>query len=180
MQLDNETIQKAVVAEVADRVFDEENWTRLVTENVEKRISKLFDERFTAIATAKIDALVHDGFSRTYQPVSGFGQPNGPETTIGRKLEGLISNFWTQKVNSEGAPSDGYNSKPRAEWMLTRIVAADLSESVKQQAANVAGPLKDMLRKEMHGVVNKMLGEVFHVRSADDQKPPALSKVEGA
>ena len=49
------------------------------------------------------------------------------------------------------------------------MAAADLGDEMKQHIVNVAAQLKDGLRKELHETVNKLMSEVFHVRSWDDQ-----------
>lgn len=65
--------------------------------------------------------------------------------------------------------TNGYDkSVTRAEWVMSKIVADDFNSQMKQHVVNVAGGLKDNLRRSLHETVNELLSEVFKVKSLDD------------
>ena len=115
-------------------------------------------------------SIAKAGFEREYQRVDSFGSPTGEKTTIRAELEKLISGYWNAKVDDQGKPSDAYYAKAtRAEWLMAKMCAADFQGEMKQHVVNLGAGLKDSLRNELRSTLDRLLGEVFHVRSATDQ-----------
>jgi hypothetical protein len=52
---------------------------------------------------------------------------------------------------------------------MMQMVAADFRDGMKQHVVNIGGALKDKLRTELHETINRLLADVFHVRSVSDQ-----------
>jgi len=171
MQLNQARIEDAIVREVADKLIGEEDLYARVRTAVETRIDRLFKESADAQIAAAIDAAIRQGFEREYCRVNSFGQRDGDPTTIRRELEKMIAGYWNEKVGRDGKPtSSTYStSMTRAEWMMTQLVANDFKDDMQQHVVNLGGALKDKLRAELHGTVNRLLSEVFHVNSAEDQ-----------
>lgn len=171
MELNQTRIEDAVVQEVADRLIDEDRLRNRVHAAVDQRIANHFETIANAQITAAIEAAIKGGFEHEYCRVNSFGQPQGEPTTIGRELEKMIAGYWNTKVDKHGKPdSSSYGEKlTRAEWIMAQMVATDFSGAMKQHVANLGGTLKDKLRLELHQTVNKLLTEVFHVRTASDE-----------
>ncbi|MDQ4680748.1 hypothetical protein, partial [Stenotrophomonas maltophilia group sp. RNC7] len=66
------------------------------------------------------------------------------------------------------ADSD-YNAVTRAEYLMTQICAQDFSEGMKQSVLSVTGALKDGLRAQLAAHMDKMLDELFCIKSLQDQ-----------
>lgn len=171
MEFNQQRIEDAIIAEVAAKIIgDDAIWDRAKAA-IDQRISKHFVEKADAQIAAAIDEAIRSGFDREYQRVSGWGEPTSPKTTIRKELEKLISGYWNQTVDKNGKPdSTSYGDKfTRAEWLMTQMVAADFQGSMKQHVINLGGSLKDALRKELHETTNRLLHDVFHVKSVDDK-----------
>lgn len=172
MELNQERIEAAVVAEVADRIIDADNLFDRVRKAVDAKIDALFKERAQAQVQAAVDEAIASGFDREYTRVNAWGQKEGQSTSIRKELEKLIGGYWNEKVDSKGQrstyPSD--RDLTRAEWLMAKMCADDFNGHMKQHVVNVGGALKDQLRVSLHGTVNALLSEVFRVNSLGDQE----------
>lgn len=170
MQLDQTRIEDAIIAEVADKLMGSDDLYGRAKKAVEEKINRLWKEEAEARVRSEVEAAITAGFEREYQKTDAFGQKVGATTTIRAELERLIGGYWNERVGSDGKPtSSSYNTVTRAEWMMTKLCADDFAGQMKVHVINVGGALKDAFRKELHSTVNRMLSEVFHVRSLGDQ-----------
>ena len=170
MELNQAAIEAAIVRDVADRIIGEDDIFARVKTAVDTRINKLFQEHANAKIEAAIATAITKGFEHEYIRVDSFGQRTSAPTTIRAELEKMIAGYWNEKVNKQGKSDSGYGcDTTRAEWLMTQLVASDFQGSMKQHVVNLGGALKDKLRLELHQTVNKLLTEVFHVRSEDDE-----------
>ena len=171
LNINEEDLKKAIVEKAADELLrQDDDLSNMVNAEVQRRIQKIFVERADAQIASAVDAAVQKGFDTEYQRVNNWGQPEGEKTTIRAQLDKLIGGYWTTKVDTRtGKPSDGYNSTTRAEYLMTQICAENFSEEMKKHAVNIAGHLKDGLRNQMGAVMDKMLSDLFHVKSLQDQ-----------
>ncbi len=171
MQINQEKIEQSIIAQAVDEIVSERDIRDRVKAEVSARIDKIFKDTVEAQIAEVVTATVKTGFERSYCKVDSFGHPVGEPTTIARELEKQVSGYWNQTVDNEGKPTtDNYRSKgTRAEWLMTKLVAADFQGEMKQHVVNLGGTLKDKLRAELHETVNKLLSEVIHVRSYEDQ-----------
>jgi hypothetical protein len=170
MELDQTRIEDAIVREVADKIIGEDELYSRVKKSVEDRIDRLFKTTADAQIRSAIEAAITQGFEREYQRVDSFGHCQGERTTIRAELEKMIGGYWNTKVDSQGKPATGYGAdRTRAEWLMTQLVAKDFHGDMKQHVVNLGGVLKDKLRLELHETVNRLLTEVFHVRTPNDE-----------
>lgn len=178
MELNQEKIQEAVVQQIASDFAEYESLATEVNREITSRLDKLFKERVEDIIHGKINAMMEDGFNHEYQKIDTFGRPNGEPTTVAKELERLISNYWTQRVNSKsGKPTeDSYNSISRAEFVILQACGEGFAKDLKQNAINVVGQLKDGLRAELKAWTDRTLNELFKVNSADDQAKKRAKK----
>ena len=167
----DEAEMKDLIAEKAAEGFirDEEIWS-MVKRDIDARVSKLFAERAEAAISEAVDSAIKDGFERTYQPVDAFGNRNGAPTTIRKELERLIGNYWSDRVDRNGvATTSSYGSTSRAEYIMATICAKDFSDQMKAAAVSVTAALKDGFRAQLAAHVDKLLDELFRVKSIQDQ-----------
>jgi hypothetical protein len=178
MELNQASIEKAIVAEVADRIIGEDELFERVRKAVDSRISQLFKDQADAQIRAAIDAAILNGFEREYVRVNSWGEKEGSPTTIRKELEKVIGNYWNEKVDTKGAKSSYPSDRDltRAEWIMAKMVADDFNGHMKQHVVNVGAALKDQLRASLHGTVNELLSGVFRVNSLGDQE---IKKNEG-
>lgn len=170
MEINQQRIEDAIIADVANKIMGEEEIYSRAKTAVEARIDKLWKETVQNRIATEIDAIVLNGFEREYQKVDSFGGKSGPPTTIRAELEKQIGGYWNARVGTDGKPSESsYNVTSRAEWLMTKLCADDFSGRMKEHVTNVGGALKDAFRAELNNTVNRLLSDVFHVRSLGDQ-----------
>lgn len=170
MELNSEKIEQLIVREAADRIISDDTIYDRVKRDIDARVDKLFADRVEAQIAEVVDAIAREGFDRPFRKVDSFGRSQGEPTTISAELEKLIADYWNMRVGRDGKPkSDNYNTTTRAEWLMAKICGEDFEKEVKQHAVNVTGQLKDAFRLELQATVNRVLSELFHVRSLDDQ-----------
>ncbi len=170
MNIDMKSVEQAVAIEMARLAREELDPTEMLRKAIEKRINEVFTECAERQIADAVNAAIRDGFDREYCRVNAWGEKASPPTTIRKELERLVADYWNAKVDKNGKPSDAYGcSSTRAEWIMMQLVASDFKGEMNQHVANVAGGLKDGLRKTLHETVNELLSGVFHVRSADDK-----------
>ena len=176
MELNQQRIEDAVVQEVADRIIDEEKLRVQVRTMVEDRINTHFKNVADKQIQDAINESIQQGFDKVYMKVNTYGEVASPPTTIRKELEKLVEGYWNEKVGRDGKPTtSSYNDKyTRAEWVMMQIVSDKFTEDMKQHTINIAGALKDGLRKELQNTVNRLLSEVFHVRTEGDKLPTGL------
>ncbi len=171
MELDQARIEDAIIAEVASKLVGDDDLYSRVKNAVDVRIEKHFCDAADAQIRKAVDAAISAGFDHEYQRVSTFGEKIGGKTTIRAELERLIGGYWNERVDKQGKPTTStYDNPPtRAEWVMMQMVAADFRDGMKQHVVNIGGALKDKLRTELHETINRLLADVFHVRSVSDQ-----------
>lgn len=169
LTLDNDKIMEAVVEKVSDEFM--RSGEDLYAE-VEKRISKKIDALFLANVEPRLkqemDAALANVFHREYQKRSAWGEPEGEKTTISKELERLMSDFWSQTVDKDGKPSS-YAKLTRCEFTMAKVLGDDFNKHTERYLISSAAWLKDGVRDHLRGEVDKMLANLFHVKSAQDQ-----------
>lgn len=168
MELNQTRIEDAIVREVADKIIGDEDLYARVKHAVDERINNLFKTTADSQIRSAVESAITQGFEHEYQRVDSFGRREGQPTTIRAELEKMISGYWNTKVGSNGEPGGYGADRTRAEWLMTQLVAKDFHGDMKQHVVNLGGALKDKLRLELHETVNRLLTEVFHVRTPDD------------
>jgi hypothetical protein len=173
MELNQERIEAGIIAEVADKMIGAAELFERVKREITARIDKLWSEVAADRIRSEVELAIADGFERSYQRVNQFGQPEGEKTTIRAELNRLIAGYWDARVDRSGKATDStYGTTTRAEWMMVQLVASDFQGDMKQHIVNLGGSLKDALRAELYGTVNKLLSDVFHVKTEGDKKVP--------
>ena len=170
VEINQALIENAIIEQAVDQIADSNNLREQVRAAVDARINKLFNEQADAQINEAVAVAIRAGFDHEYHRVSSFGEKTSGPTTIRKELEKVIADYWNTQVDKNGKPSTGYGDRTtRAEWLMSRMVADDFNAQMKQHVVNVAGGLKDELRRSLHGTVNDLLSTVFKVKSEDDK-----------
>ena len=170
--VDTDQIIAIAAQRAADEVIDNERLFESVTNKINERLDKLWSERLKAAVSAQVDNAIKEGFDYEFRAVDTFGKPTGEPTTIRKRLDQMVRDYWEQTVDQSGkatARTSYGTNMTRAEWVMMQICGEDFSKTLKQEVVNVTAGLKDGLRAELRGWVDRSLGELFHVRSADDK-----------
>ena len=169
MELDLD-MQTLIANAVADQLYSNYDFMKKIETHIKAKIDKLFAEEVEDMISSAVDKIVTDGFNREYIRTNSFGEAIGEPTTIAKSLESMISSYWTALVDKSGKPtSNTYNAVTRAEYLMTKICADDFEKGMKPFVVNVTGALKDGLRKELASHMDKMLNELFRVKTSDDK-----------
>jgi hypothetical protein len=172
LNINEEELKVAIVERAADDIVNQNSdLSDLVAKEVRRRLDNIFADRAQAQIEAAINDAITTGFSREYQRVDSFGTPVGEKTSIRAQLDKIVSGYWDTQVDPRsGKPHNGYGDKvTRAEWLMTQICAKDFTDQMKQSALNITGALKDGLRTQMAAHMDRLLSELFHVKSLQDQ-----------
>lgn len=172
LNINEEDLKAAIVAKATDQILgNDDDLSQIISREVTARIDKIFLDRAEAQIEAAINAAIANSFDREYQRVTSWGEPHGPKTTIRAELLSTVSAYWSTQVDPRsGKPSTGYGDKiTRAEWLMTQVCAEDFSAGLKASVLNITGALKDGLRNQLAQHMDKLLSELFHVKSLQDQ-----------
>lgn len=170
MDIDIAKIEAAVVREVADNLIGSDALWERVKSDIKTRMDNLWADVVEARLKDEIQKAITEGFERSYCRVDVYGRPQGSPTTISAELQRLVAGYWNERVDRNGKPdSSTYGTTyTRAEWVMMQMVTEKFSADMKQHVVNLGGALKDGLRAELQTTVNRLLSEVFHVKSLGD------------
>lgn len=172
LNINEQELKEAIAQKAADEILrSDDDLTSMVSREVKSRLDVIFIDRADKQIQAAIDHAVQTAFDREYQRVTSWGEADGPKTSIRAQIDKVITGYWSEQVNAKtGKPNDGYGDKvTRAEFLVTQMCAKDFSEQMRKDATNITGALKDGLRNQLAAVMDKMLSELFHVKSLQDQ-----------
>lgn len=172
LNISEDDLKAAIVEKATDEILNSDHdLAGLIAKEVKARLDKIFVDRAEAQIQAAIDDAIKDGFSREYQRVNTWGEPQGEKTSISAELQKMVSSYWSANVDSRtGKPSDSnYNAVTRANYLMTQICAQDFTEGMKAHAQNITGHLKDGLRNRLATSMDGMLDQLFHIKSLQDQ-----------
>lgn len=170
MIFDDDALLKLAAENIAERVCYDENIMALVDAKVSERVDAVFKSRAEQSIEMAIDSAINGALDKEYSRVDGFGVAKGSPTTIRKELEKLASDYWSTRVDRSGKPTDsGYNSTTRAQHVMAEICAKDFTDQMKQAAVSVTAAMKDGFRKELGASVDKLLDDLFKVKSLADQ-----------
>ena len=121
-----------------------------------------FDKLMTKAIETKVNEILADIVTRTFQPVDVFGSPVGAPATIVGVLANKAETFLNEKVGSDGRTGTTYGEKmPRHEYVVKQVyeslfnhqVKRDIDELVKQAKnraqLSIAKQVIEVLSKEV-------------------------------
>jgi len=164
-------IKAAIVQRASDEILNNIDLTEMIRKDVQGRIDKVFNATAEKQIEAMVADAIKDGLNREYRRVNTWGEPVGEVTTIKQSLDRIVSGYWTEKVDPKTGrkASSDYNSVSRAEYIMTTVCAESFTDQMKSMTLSIAGHMKDGLRSELAKQVDAMLGELFRVKSLQDQ-----------
>jgi hypothetical protein len=172
MEINQEKIEAAIIEQAVQEIVSDKDVYDRVKIEIENRINAIFQKSSEKQIANAVEAAIKQGFDHAYCKVDYLGRPVGSPTTVAAELNRMINGYWNQPVDKQGKPTDSSYSSfgTRAEWTMAQLVADDFKGNMKQHIVNLGGALKDALRISLHETVNKLLSEVFYVRTEDDKK----------
>lgn len=173
MEIKQEDLINAITANIADVYLADIEISEKINKYIEEKIDYIFASTIDSKINQIVDDLIKDGFNREYTKVDTFGQAKGQPTTIRKEIELLLTDYWKQRVDKNGKRTEStYSSYSRAEWLMVQITAEDFTKQLKQEAVNITASLKDGIRKQFQINTNRMLDELFKVKSNGDKNEP--------
>ena len=166
VELNVEEIRAAVIEKCVSEIMDGHDGS--IASIVREKIRERIDDRVASCMNDKIDALLNDAMRETLNesiiPVNMWGEKVGEPTTIKAAIHERARSFWESKVNSKGVETI-YGGKPRWEHLLGEELRGAFADAIKQDMVNIAGALKDAVRKDFYGAVDKGLNDIFKIKS---------------
>ena len=171
INIDEQAVQSAVIAEVADRLLGDDDLYERAKRAIDDKVNALFQERAAELVETAVADAIKEGLDATYQPLDQFGRADGEPTSIRKRLGEMARDYWNTRVDKSGKPTtDSYRTMTRAEYVMIQACGDDFHKMVKQQAVNVTAELKDSLRAELKRWIDVTLDGLLRVKSADDQR----------
>lgn len=168
---DQDSMRDAIIERAAEQLLEGFSGGReIIKEAVDRRVAKIFAETAEREISDRVHDAISNAFEREYFAVDSFGQKRGESTTIAKQLDLIVGAYWSERVSKSGAVStSSYDTMTRAEYIMAQVCAKDFTEQMKQAAISVTAALKDGFRAQMAGHVDKLLDELFRVKSLQDQ-----------
>lgn len=176
VKLDQEKLEAAIIRQAVDQIYgDDDRIYERVRQEVEQRVSKAIEIGLAGEIEKAINSIMEKALDTEVTPTNIWGEREGKPTTIRAALHERAKDFWQEKVNDKGEKST-YGGKPRYEYVLSLVAANEFGTQIKQNAASIAGAIKDSVREGFYKQVDEKLNEFFKISSLDDQKRAATAK----
>jgi len=114
-----------------------------------------------------IDEVLRDKLSEVLEqevtPVNIFGDKVGKPTTIKAALAEKAKDFWLQKVDKAGKPTDSTwgDAKPRYEFLIKENLRDSLDEVVKANVDDILKGFKSALREDCIKSLDSRISRYF-------------------
>jgi tetrahydromethanopterin S-methyltransferase subunit B len=172
VNFDQEKLERAVINAAVDELLGNDIGPR-VSQEVENQVSAAVQKALSIRLDSTIEKTINDIMERALDeeihPVNTWGEREGKPTTIRGALHDRAKAFWAEKVDKEGKKS-AYGGQPRYEHVIGIIAAKEFESAVKAEIVNIAGAVKDSVRKGMREKVDEHLDALFKVKSIGDQR----------
>lgn len=164
-----EDVLNLAAQKLADNVSDSseifESANRLIRERVDAAMKETINRKIDAILNGALDEMM----SQVISPVNVWGEKTGEPTTIRDTLNAKAKEFWATLVDSNGAAvkpdSWSRNGKPRAEWLIGKVLQDEFMSLVKNNTAEILVAMKEKLRADALASVNRHLDELIKVKT---------------
>jgi len=168
---DQDALHDAIIDRASAQLLENLGGGReMLRDAVDKRVAKIFAETAEREISERVQEAINVALDREYFAVDNFGQKRGEATTIAKQLDRIVGAYWSERVSKNGAvATSSYDTMTRAEYIMAQVCANDFTEQMKQAAVSVTAALKDGFRAQMAGHVDKLLDELFRVKSLQDQ-----------
>ena len=129
-----------------DRVLEEivERAATQYVEQLSREHRQEFDKLMTKAIETKINEILAEVVTRTFQPVDVFGSPVGAPATIAGVLANKAETFLNEKVGSDGRTGTTYGEKmPRHEYVVKQVYESLFNHQVKRDIEAMVKQAKD-------------------------------------
>jgi thymidine kinase len=129
----------------------------LIVRQIEYKLTEEVSSRVTRAIDARINEIVEQVLARKFQPVDGFGSPQGAETTIRDMIAKKAERFMDEKVDSDGRASNSYNARPRLDCLVDKVVRDTLDFQMKKQVNEIATRAKADVERQVAEMIVKVV-----------------------
>lgn len=172
VQFDQEKLEKAIVAQAVNELLgDNGDLFDRASHEISSRVDAALAKGLDGVIEKTINEIMEKALDTEIAPVNVWGEREGNATTIRAALHERARNFWSEKVDKEGKASS-YGGQPRYEHVLSIITAKEFDSAIKQNITDIAGAMKDAIRKDFYEQVDGKLNEFFKVKSLFEQGKP--------
>lgn len=142
MQISMESLDTAglymdVVREMATRLLGEGYPESALRKQVLEAVNAEVQRRLDAVLAERVEELL----TKPIQKRDAFGNAEGPATNLLDIVASAGTLFLTETVDESGKPGrDAYSFnryKTRAEWLVSKVVLANLSKEIQAEAASI-------------------------------------------
>ena len=129
-----------------DRVLEEivELAATQYVEQLSREHRQEFDRLMTKAIETKINEILAEVVTRTFQPVDVFGSPVGAPATIAGVLANKAETFLNEKVGSDGRTGTTHGEKmPRHEYVVKQVYGSLFNHQVKRDIEAMVKQAKD-------------------------------------
>lgn len=165
IKLDQKKLEAAIVQQAVDDILSGDHAVHeMVRSEINKRITAELNKNLNKGIEKTLNGILEAALDSEVNPVNIWGEREGEPTTIRAALHKRAQGWWQEKVNSKGE-KETYGGKPRHEYVLSMIAAKEFDSAIKQNMVNMAGALKDAVRKDFYNQVDEHLNKFFKVKS---------------
>jgi len=170
LELNQNEISEAIINKAVDELLgDKGRMYDLIRKEASERISAAIEKRLNNAVEEALNTIMEHALNGEVSPVNVWGEREGDPTTIRAALHDRAKSFWSEQVDKNGKRNN-YSGVPRYEHVLSVITAHEFDSAVKQNIANIAGAVKDAVRKDFYDAVDVKLDAFFKINSSTDQK----------
>lgn len=170
IDLNQEEIQESVINKCVREIMGNDYDT--LEMQISTQVQSLVNEAVAKNIEDAVEKHLTDAFSKaldeSISPVNTWGEPTGETATLKVMIHNRAREFWNEKVDGAGKRSQ-YGGQPRHEKMLGDVMREEFTTAISQNIVNIAGALKDSVRKGFYAQIDKGLSDIFKVHSQEEQ-----------
>lgn len=150
----DDAICDQIVGAVVSRVSDS------VTQNIENRAKKIFEERIQTMEISvsdKLNEMMDEFFSTPKDITDQWGDVKRSGVTVKQLLKEACDKFMDQPLDQYGKPASGYSVKykSRVDYIVSQSIDHDMEFAIKKAVKDVT----DNLKKKITDEITKQMGE---------------------
>jgi len=170
IEMNQSELESAIVNKAVDEILGGcDDIHALITNVTKSRIDAAIGKRLNTAIEETLNAIIERSLDSEINPINTWGEREGKPTTVRAALHERAEFFWSENVDSNGKKAS-YGGSPRYQHVLSIITAAEFDSAVKQNIVNIAGAVKDAVRKDFYSAVDSNLNKFFKINSASDQQ----------
>lgn len=163
-------ITRAEILEIAaqkmvNQLADHEELENLASNRIRERVDAIIKEKFNSKIDEFLKAEMDKIMSSTVTPINMWGEKTGEPTTIRDALAIKAKEFWTQGVDNNGNPSDGWGNTPRYQYLFRQISTDTFAEAVKQNITNLVGAFKVAMSDHATKITQEHIDKIIQVKT---------------